>query len=114
MNPSLLTSASAEDWFESINEKESLITNEEDKDKNKNISNANFTTMEIDKQNLKQNQYPPPPEGQLMIDSQAILANILMNIIAMNRKLDPLGGSIESPRREHKPQNGPAIGILPS
>ncbi|KAI5795993.1 hypothetical protein FPQ18DRAFT_387224 [Pyronema domesticum] len=51
-NPTLLTSASAKDWFETTNIKESLITNEEDKDENRNASNANYTTMDTDNQNL--------------------------------------------------------------
>ncbi|KAI5789390.1 hypothetical protein FPQ18DRAFT_391938 [Pyronema domesticum] len=40
-NPNLLTSASAEDWFETMNIKGSLITNTEDKDENGNANDAN-------------------------------------------------------------------------
>jgi hypothetical protein len=90
MNPTLLTSASAEDWFETMNRKESLIINKEDNDENGNTSNANYTMMDMANQILTQIQYPPPPEGQFRADSEVILTNILINTIASNRKLEIL------------------------
>jgi hypothetical protein len=63
MNPTLLKSASAEDWFETTNIKGSLITNTEDKDENGNANDANYMKMDTDNQTLTQNQHPPPPEG---------------------------------------------------
>jgi hypothetical protein len=63
MNPTLLTSASAEGWFETTNIKGSLITNTEDKDENGNANDANYMKMDTDNQTLTQNQHPPPPEG---------------------------------------------------
>jgi hypothetical protein len=78
-----------------MNIKELLITNEEDQDKNRNASNANSMTTETNNQNLKQNQPLPLSKGQLMIDSKAILANILMNIIATDRELELLQEDVQ-------------------
>jgi hypothetical protein len=101
MNSTLLTLASAEGWFETTNIKESLITNEEDKDENGNASNVNYMTMDTDNQILMQNQHPPPPKGQFRADSEAILANILINTIASNRKLEILQEEVQKVQEQN-------------
>jgi hypothetical protein len=60
-NPTLLTSASAEDWFETTNIKGSLITNTEEKDEKGNANDINYMKMDTDNQTLMQNQHPHPP-----------------------------------------------------
>jgi hypothetical protein len=57
--------------------------------------------MDTDNQIAMKNRHAPPSEGQFWADSEAILANLLINTIASNRKLEILQEEVQKVQEQN-------------
>jgi hypothetical protein len=86
-NTTQLTTASTNDCFNNTNIKDSMITDKENRDE----TMGQFQ-MELDYEGQTKEQHHtlPPHEENFTMDNKTMLANILMNTISSNKKMELL------------------------
>jgi hypothetical protein len=89
-NTTLLETATADDWFDTTNIKESLITNKGNRNK---TSDTDPPQMDIDQpaeHGEPHHHAPPPPFIPKKPNNDTIIENTLMNTIVLNKKIELL------------------------
>lgn len=89
-NTTLLVTANTDDWIDTTNIKESLITNKENRNETADTDPPQMDIDQPTKHEEPHHHTPPPPFILEKPNKDTIIENILMNTIASNKKIELL------------------------